>query len=122
MKPLVWTLGAALCLAAPGTVAYADAPSAEAPISQCISVAFIDHTRVLDDSTILFYMRGGKILKNALVDKCVGLRIATRGFTYSAGTIDQVCGNLQTIRVNDTGQICMLGPFTPYTPPSPQQR
>jgi hypothetical protein len=115
MKLVISTLAAVAAATAAG--AWADPPTSADP-SQCISVIQIDHTEVPDDSTILFHLRGGRILKNALPQKCVGLRMSTRGFTYSAGSLDEVCGNLQTIRVNDTGSICMLGPFTPYTPPA----
>ncbi len=84
--------------------------------SVCIRSYDIDHTEIPDDSTIIFHMRGHKAWKNTLIDRCVGLRLNTRGFTYSPtdpGT-DEICSNLQTIRVNDTGQVCLLGAFTPY--------
>jgi hypothetical protein len=84
----------------------------------CIRAYDIDHTEIPDDSTILFFMHGHKVWKNTLTARCVGLRINTRGFTYSPtdpGT-DEICSNLQTIRVNDTGQICLLGEFTPIEP------
>jgi hypothetical protein len=106
--------GAALGLAFPTAIALADQAS-DASGSRCINVAWIDHTRVLDDSTILFYLKGGETLRNTLPDKCVGLKLASRGFTYVALN-DEVCGNLQSIRVNDTGAVCLLGPFTPEKP------
>ncbi|HLY58654.1 MAG TPA: hypothetical protein VKS60_24035 [Stellaceae bacterium] len=115
MKLVAWIITAAVGLNAAG-IARAEDPAANG--SQCINVAWIDHTQVVDDSTILFFVKGGKTLKNTLVDRCVGLRLATRGFTYVARN-DEVCGNLQSIRVNDTGQVCLLGPFSPYTPPAP---
>ncbi len=90
--------------------------------SVCIRAYNIDHTEIPDDSTILFHMRDHKIWKNTLIDRCVGLRLATRGFTYSPtnpGT-DEICSNLQTIRVNETGQTCLLGAFTPVEPAPPK--
>jgi hypothetical protein len=80
--------------------------------NRCIQVNLIDHTRVLDDQTILFYLRGGEVLRNTLNGRCVGLRLATRGFTYVA-LDNTVCGNLQSVRLNDTGEVCELGSFTP---------
>jgi len=31
---------------------------------------------------------------------------------------DTVCSNQQSIKVIDSGQVCMLGEFTPYAAPS----
>ena len=94
------------------------AQAADDQKSICIRSYEIDHTEIPDDSTILFHMRDHKIWKNTLIDRCVGLKINNRGFTYSPtlpGT-DEICSNLQTIRVNDTGQVCLLGAFTPVEP------
>ena len=118
MKLLVTTLAMALGVAAAAGPALAES-EAEKAGTICLSIAQIDHTQVVDDSTILFHLRGGKVLRNTLADRCVGLRMATRGFTYVARN-DEVCGNLQIIRVNDTGMICELGPFTPEPPKPPK--
>ncbi len=107
------TLALAATMAAPAA-ALAESATPESHPS-CINVAFIDHTRVLDDNTILFFLRGGQTVKNSLDGRCFGLRNSTRGFTYVAQN-DEVCGNMQSIRVNDTGSICLLGPFSPYEP------
>ena len=104
-------------LAAPGLARAEDSTKASDPA--CVNVAWIDHTEVPDDSTILFHLKGGKTLKNTLISRCVGLRLASRGFTYVARN-DEVCGNLQSIRVNDTGEVCLLGPFSPYVAPARQ--
>jgi hypothetical protein len=116
MKLLATTLAMALGFAAGADPALAES-AAEQAGTICLNVAQIDHTKVVDDNTILFYLKGGKVLRNTLAGRCVGLHIATRGFTYLARN-DEVCGNLQTLRVNDTGIICELGPFTPE-PPKP---
>ncbi len=84
----------------------------------CIRAYEINRTSIPNDGTILFYMNDHRIWKNTLTGRCVGLRLNTRGFTYSPtdpGT-DEICSNLQTIRVNDTGQVCLMGEFTPITP------
>lgn len=85
------------------------------PTPICLDPTFIDHTQIVDDSTILFHMRGGKIWKNTLASRCFGLKMQG-GFAYEVqgGTI---CSNMQTIRVLNQGSICALGEFTPYTPP-----
>ena len=84
----------------------------------CIRSLDIDHTSIPDDSTILFYMRNHKVWKNTLVSRCVALKNNTRGFTYSPTTpaSDEICSNLFTIRVNDTGEVCLPGEFTPVEP------
>jgi hypothetical protein len=105
-------VAACLTFGAAGTALADETPRSD---PACINVVMIDHTQVLDDSNILFFLKGGRTVKNVLADRCFGLRMATRGFTYVARN-DEVCGNLQTIRVNDTGSVCMLGPFVPYTP------
>ena len=108
---------AALAVAVAALEARADPPAGK-PV--CIPSYDIDHTETPDDQTILFYMRAGhKAWKNTLVNRCVGLRINSRGFTYeptSPGS-DEICDNLVTIRLNDTGQVCLLGKFTPYEKP-----
>ncbi len=81
----------------------------------CIHSRDIDHTVVPDSRTILFYMRGGKIWKNTLVNDCVGLKFD--GFVYAPTPPDEICDNMQTIRVVRQGSVCMMGAFTPYTPP-----
>lgn len=82
----------------------------------CLQTYLIDHTHTVDPKTILFYMRGGKIWQNTLPYPCPGL-------TYH-GFVDvvrdnQICSNTQSIRVLVTNDVCMLGAFTPYTPPMP---
>jgi hypothetical protein len=82
----------------------------------CIQAYNIDHTDIKDDSTILFHMRDGTTYENDLPQRCVGLKAAPNGFTYSPtnpGT-DELCDNLDQFRVNDgtgTGQVCLFGAF-----------
>ncbi len=92
-----------------------------APKAFCFPSYQIDHTSIPDDSTILFHMRNHKIYKAAMINKCVGLRLSTRGFTYSPTDpgSDEICANLLTIRVNDTGETCLVGAITPVDAPAP---
>jgi hypothetical protein len=78
----------------------------------------IDHTHVVDPQTILFYMRDGRVWKNSLKSPCPSLRF--HGFRLRTGQ-EEVCSNAQSIQVLDTGEVCLLGEFTPFTPP-PQSR
>jgi hypothetical protein len=76
----------------------------------------VDHTRTVDASTILFYMRDGKIWKNTLKTPCPGLLF--HGFSYVTHYAE-LCGN-EGISVIETHQVCSLGNFAPYTPPPEQ--
>ena len=98
-----------------GAAALTAALPAAADRPVCFPSYQIDHTSIPDDNTILFHMRGHKVYNADLINRCVGLRINSRGFTYSP-TIpgsDEICSNLLTIRLNDTGQTCLIGTITP---------
>jgi hypothetical protein len=92
----------------------------------CIRSYDIDHTSIPDDNTILFHMRSGhQVFKANLINRCVGLRLNTHGFSYSPTDpgSEEICSNLLTIRLNDTGQPCLVGDITlvePAAPPAPQ--
>jgi hypothetical protein len=81
----------------------------------CLPAAQIDHTEILDDSTIVFYMRSGKAYINKMRFPCSSLKIED-GFAYETD-ISEVCSASQTIRVLRSGNYCELGQFTPYEPP-----
>ncbi len=85
------------------------------PHNVCLSPSDISNTVILDDSTILFRMKGGKTWKNDLDGPCFGLKIQG-GFSYEVrGGL--ICSNQQTIKVLRSMSYCMLGPFTPYVDP-----
>jgi hypothetical protein len=109
VKTALLALSAASLLSAP--VLAADA--AGKPV--CLDVDRIDHTEVLNDHQILFYMNGKKIWLNTLSNRCTTL---TRedGFAWES-SIPQYCENLEIIRVIRTGEVCTLGAFTPYEKP-----
>jgi hypothetical protein len=112
------TLTAALLGAAAVTTAL---PAMADGKPVCIASYQIDHTSTPDDNTILFHMRGHKVWKANLINRCVGLKTNTRGFTYTATDpgSDQICANLMTIRLNDTGETCLVGDITPVEPAAP---
>jgi hypothetical protein len=66
-----------------------NAVAAEAVPSMCLQAIRIDHTRVVDNQTILFYTRGGGIYLNRLSHAVIGLR-KNRPFMYRT-TGDQIC-------------------------------
>lgn len=118
--PAVVSLGLAGCTDKPAPAANAQPASGGKEV--CLQTYLIDHTEIPDDSTILFYMKGGKIWKNTLPYRCTGLKIEG-GFQYTTD-INEICSNLETIRVIEQGggprlgAVCQLGEFTPYTPPA----
>ena len=116
--------GCAALLGLAGCATNSSAPSRTASQAStknvCLQTYLIDHTEVPDDSTILFHMKGGKIWKNSLPFPCSDLKFQG-GFQYTTD-IDEICSNLQTIRVIEQGggprlgAVCQLGEFTPYVP------
>lgn len=76
----------------------------------------INHTHVLDEQHILFYMRDGRVWLNTLKGPCPGLLL--HGFTFTTN-YPEICANSTPIRVINSGAVCALGPFTPYAPTSP---
>ena len=102
--------------------AYADPP--QNPPSNppkhnrvCLNANDIAHLSYPDDNTILFHMNVGKvrIWRNDLPRACSGLKFRG-GIAYEVrGGL--ICSNMQTFYVIDRGVPCMLGAFTPYTPP-----
>jgi hypothetical protein len=110
---------AALGLLASRVSAQNDAEDIDREVKNCINLNQIDHTDVVDDDTILFYMRGNEIYENDLPNRCPELRSEDR-FLYRVST-SQLC-NVDTITVlNDMGfgfmpgATCGLGKFAPIS-------
>jgi hypothetical protein len=120
--PLFSTCLAFGLLAAP--VAWAADPgqqsNAPANKTDCIDLVRIDRSEVIDDQTIRFHMKGGRIWENKLPFKCPQLGFE-KSFSY-ATSISKLC-SVDTIRVfisgaaGPNGATCGLGDFTAYTPP-----
>jgi hypothetical protein len=89
----------------------------------CIPLHRIQHTRVLDDRTILFELSGNETLVNRLPYRCPGL-----GFEKSFGyktSITQLCSqDIIWVILNgagggiDRGASCGLGKFEPWVAPA----
>jgi hypothetical protein len=85
----------------------------------CISIASIDDTEVIDDRTVLFFMRGESVYRNYLAKTCPGLD-QQDGFSYRT-TSGRLC-KADTITVLErapgrpsTGFTCALGEFRPMS-------
>ena len=96
-----------------------DETSAVPGTRDCVSLARIDRTRVVNDNTILFYMLGPDVYVNNLPRRCNGLKRAD-ALSYET-SLAQLC-SLDIIRGlrNIGGQFtpsaaCGLGKFVPIT-------
>lgn len=106
------------------TPATAAAEGAKPETTDCIDLIRIDRSEVVDDQTILFHMKGGKIWKNTLPYKCPRLGFE-RAFSHKT-SINRLC-SVDTITVLDTsarmpGATCGLGTFEAYTPPPKDEK
>jgi hypothetical protein len=112
MTRILWGAALAWMLAVP---VHAQPAATRAGGNVCLTTWQIDRTTTPDTHTILFHMHGGKIWKNTLRNDCIGLK--EYGFAYEPTAGTQICGNLQTIRIPQTGSVCLLGAFESYKPP-----
>jgi hypothetical protein len=92
--------------------ALAEARPVGEPVD-CIDLARIDRTRVRDERTIDFYMRGREVYRNRLPDECSGLAFED-SFSYRT-SLSRLC-SVDTISVNRAGggiagPTCALGAF-----------
>ncbi len=114
-RPVRFLFAAAAVAAAIAPVsAFAQSDDGHKPV--CLQVSRIDHTEILNDHQILFYLRGQrdghKVWVNNLTDRCSTLT-RDEGFVWES-SIPEYCDNLEIIRVLRTGQVCTLGAFSPY--------
>lgn len=124
MKPIALMLAAGLvaCAPPPAPRTAAEMVPAGEPVS-CVQTSQIRSTRVIDDRTIDFTMRGGQVYRNTLPNRCPGLGFE-RAFSYQT-SINQLC-NVNIITVVQQGggpprgASCGLGMFQPVQPaPAP---
>lgn len=98
---------------------YAELKPIGEPIS-CLLLQNIRESKVIDDATIDFYTRDGKVYRNRLPNSCPQLGFE-RAFSYQT-SITQLC-NVDIITVLMTtsplqrGASCGLGKFTPIEKP-----
>ncbi|QXQ06957.1 hypothetical protein KX816_02525 [Sphingosinicellaceae bacterium] len=93
--------------------------ASEAPAEQCVQLTRIREAKVVDDRTIDFILRDGKVLRNVLPSSCPQLGFE-KAFSYST-SISQLCSvDIITVIIQGggprTGASCGLGKFVPYTP------
>ncbi|MGE3744103.1 MAG: hypothetical protein AB7G25_00060 [Sphingomonadaceae bacterium] len=118
--PLI-ALAGTLIVAAPAVAKQdKDAWKAAKPSGKpesCISIPQIRESRVRDDQTIDFYMRGGKVYRSTLPHSCPSLGFEKR-FSYKT-SLSQLCStDIITVLTGPgitAGASCGLGPFQPVT-------
>jgi uncharacterized protein DUF6491 len=95
-----------------------DKPFDRTPLD-CITVARIDQTDAIDDQNIIFRMRGDRVYRNTLPNKCPGLLRENR-IAYQSST-SRLC-SVDTITVLEDfgigfrpGFTCRLGKFVPLS-------
>lgn len=120
MKTLIANIIAALagCIFAAG-LAFADDDlpeglegyTATGEMVNCVSTTRISNTKIIDDDTILFDMKGKKVYLNRLSHSCHGLLMAG-GFSYRLSTSQLCRGEIITVlEAVGSGASCALGKF-----------
>jgi hypothetical protein len=70
-----------------------------------------------DGKTMVFKMRDGRTYVNHLQGSCPDLKF--NGYVWVLHGDNQVCERQQSLRVIQSGQVCVLGKFDPPTMSSP---
>ena len=117
------TAAALMALGASGAALAATAPAAPKPVGpeqNCVLLSNIQQTKVIDDRTIDFVMKDGRVLRNTLPNTCGGLKV-NRSFGYKTSQ-NQLCNvDIITVVVQGAGPrrgaSCGLGNFTPIKLP-----
>lgn len=109
------------CLFACSGFAVADDADDEMPqrpgTRDCVSLAGLDRTRVVNDDTILFYMKGNTVYANTLPRTCRGLK-RTDALSYSTSlsslcNVDIISGLRRSAGTFYPAVRCGLGMFVP---------
>ena|SRR5438067_10424459 len=85
------------------------AQNAASPV--CIRAMDIDHTKLPNNHTILFFLKDGRVWSTTLRFECPELRF--NGFEYGPSPPEKICAYMQTIRVLRSGAVCEIGPLAP---------
>ncbi len=88
-----------------GLMTAVAAQAADGPM--CVQAYLVDHTHLVNASTIDFYFRGGKVLRSRLATPCSGLNF--HGFKV-IGHEGEICAP-GSISVLVSNQVCELGRF-----------
>ena len=84
--------------------------AAPAFANTCVRTSDIVSANSDDGKQMVFHMRDGRTLINHLETACPGLKF--NGFAWIVRG-SQVCEDMQSLRVLNSGEVCMLGKFGP---------
>ena len=77
----------------------------------CLNVTEILRSQAVDNQTIIYHMKDGKVWRNTLAAPCPELVSFAAGSYAQELHTDYLCGYTQTITVA-SGMVCRLGGFT----------
>jgi hypothetical protein len=84
----------------------------------CVLVNRIERGVGVNDRTVLFYMRGGQIFRNDLLQSCPALTAGETRLVYNyrvaSAKITRLCGDSFSVE-RKPGLECLLGKFNPIT-------
>jgi hypothetical protein len=80
-----------------------------AAANMCVQTRDILSTNSKDGKLMTFRMRDGRILVNHLQGVCSDLKF--EGFVWTIRGTEEVCENMQSLKVLRSGQTCLLGKF-----------
>jgi hypothetical protein len=75
----------------------------------CLKTSDIVSSSSKDGKLLVFQMRNGQTLVNHLQGVCPDLEY--NGFVWTVRGVGTVCENMQSLRVLNSGQVCVLGKF-----------
>jgi hypothetical protein len=112
-KPLKILFGSALL--ASSSLALSAATQVQAQSTRggniCLNVTEILSSQAVDNQTIVYRMKDGKVWRNTLAAPCPDLVSHAAGAYSQRLHTDYLCANTQHITVQ-TGMVCRLGEFT----------
>lgn len=77
----------------------------------CLQTRDIVGSSSKDGKILDFTMRNGTVYRNHLQGVCSDLKY--NGFVWVIRGPEEVCENMQSLRVINSGQVCVLGKFDP---------
>jgi hypothetical protein len=98
MKTIIATFLLAAAAASPASAA-----------NMCVQARDIVSTDSKDGKLMTFRMRDGRVLVNHLQGVCSDLRF--NGFVWTVRGTEDICERQQSLKVINSGQICVLGKF-----------
>ena len=119
-KLLIGALVAGGMAGASLTPALADEEAADKGVT-CVDVARMHHSKIVDNETIILYMRGGPDYKMKLAQRCPGLKIQGTWFHDARGLAKLCSVDVIQVPVTTTGNLldtptrpCIIESITEY--------